>query len=104
MNLKVSQKVKLVLEIKDKGGNPALVDGAPLWSLTDPSLGDVVPAEDGLSAVLTPKGGLGSCVVQVSADADLGEGKKDILGELPVDFLAGDAAVISISAGTPEDI
>lgn len=104
MNLKVSQKLPLSIEIKDVKGNPAKVDGAPQWSLTSPDLGSLEVAADGMSAVLSPAGSIGSLVVQVNADADLGEGVKNILGELPVELLAGDAVSISISAGAPENL
>lgn len=101
MNLKVNQKLPLTIVIKDVGGNLAPVDGVPVWSLTAPEMGVMEVAEDGMSAVLTPAGTLGAVVVQVNADADLGEGVTTIIGQLPVDVVAGDAAVIEITAGTP---
>ena len=104
MNLKVTQSLPVSIEIKDKFGNPAQVDGVPAWSLTDPSKGALAVGENGLSAVFTPAGPMGDVSIQVSADADLGEGTKSILGELPVSILAGDAATISIAAGEPTDI
>lgn len=103
MNLKITQKLPLSIEIKDKFGNPAQVDGAPKWSVTAPELADLEVAEDGMSAKLAPKGTIGSLTVQVSADADLGEGVKAIIGELPVNLLPGEASVIAISAGEPVD-
>lgn len=104
MNLKVSQKLPVAIEIKDKFGNPATVDGAPVWSLTDPSKGELVASEDGMSAVFTPAGSVGEVTIQASADADLGEGVKSILGELPVSLLAGEAVSVAIAAGEPSDI
>lgn len=104
MNIKVTQSLPLSIAITDKFGNPAQVDGAPSWSLTDPSKGSLVASDDGMSAVFTPAGPLGDVMVQVSADADLGEGVKSILGELPVSILAGEAVSVSISAGPPSDI
>lgn len=103
MLLKVNQNLPLSVEFKDAQGNPAKVDGAPQWAVTAPDLADLEVAEDGLSAVLKPKGQLGSLVVQVTADADLGEGVKSILGELPVDLLSGEAVLVSIVAGAPVD-
>lgn len=104
MNLKVSQKLPLSIAIKDKFGNDAAVDGAPQWSVSDPALADIVPSADGMSAELLPKGQVGSLLVQVSADADLGEGKKDIQGSLPVDLLAGDAVSVEVAGGAPVDV
>jgi hypothetical protein len=99
MQLKVSFKLPLSIKLVDKFGNLAPVDGAPVWALTNPALGTLTVAEGGLSAEFVPAGVVGSLVVQVSADADLGEGVKTILGELPLDLLAGDAASIQIEAG-----
>lgn len=101
MQLKVSNKLPLSIKLVDKFGNPAAVDGAPVWTLTNPALGSLVVAEGGLSAEFIPAGAVGSLVVQVSADADLGEGVKTIFGELPVDLLAGDAVSVVIEAGEP---
>lgn len=104
MNVKVTQSLPLMIQPVDKFGNPAQVDGVPAWSLTDPSKGSIAPSDDGMSATFTPSGPLGEVMVQVSADADLGEGVKSILGELPISILAGEAVSVSISAGTPSDI
>ena len=101
MNLKVTQNLPVSIQIKDKFGNAAAVDGVPSWSSTDTSLCDIEAAQDGMSALVKPKGPLGSCGIQVSADADLGEGVKSILGELEVTFLPGDAETISVAAGEP---
>ncbi len=98
MFLKVNQKAKISLAIKDKFGNAAQVDGKPAWALTDESLASLAVSEDGLSADLEPKGPIGSFSVQVSCDADLGEGVKEIIGSLPVDLSAGDAEVVELSA------
>ena len=101
MQLKVTSKLPMSLQLVDKFGNVAIVDGAPVWVLTNPALGSLVVAADGLSAELTPTGPLGSFAVQVAADADLGEGIKTISGELPIELLSGDAVTVQIVAGTP---
>jgi hypothetical protein len=101
MFLKVSENLPVSIEIKDIHGNAAQVDGAPKWASTDETLATVTASEDGLSALVTPIGPVGVCKIQVSADADLGEGVKSILGELEIELLAGEAAVVSIVAGTP---
>jgi|WetSurMetagenome_2_1015567.scaffolds.fasta_scaffold251929_3 hypothetical protein len=101
MFLKVNQALPLTITIKDKFGNDAKVDGAPVWAVTDAALADIVASEDGMSATLTPIGPIGSFKVQVSADADLGAGVSTIMGELDIDLLAGDAVAVSIAAGEP---
>lgn len=101
MQLKVTNKLPLSLKLVDKFGNEAWIDGLPLWALTNPAMGSLAVATDGMSAVLTPVGVLGSFAVQVSADADMGEGVKVIIGNLPIDLLPGDATEIQIVSGEP---
>ncbi|MFI5342823.1 MAG: hypothetical protein ACHQUC_01245 [Chlamydiales bacterium] len=101
MILKVSDSQAFTIAITDKFGNPAKVDGAPAWAVTDQSLGGVVADADGMSATLTPVGPVGSFKVQVTADADLGEGVVTILGEAQIDLIAGDAVSIVISPVAP---
>ena len=101
MQLKVTNKLPLSLKLIDKFGNDARVDGLPLWALTNPAMGVLAVATDGMSAVLTPAGVLGSFAVQVSADADMGEGVKVIVGNLPIDLLPGDATEIQFVSGEP---
>lgn len=103
MFLKVNQNLPLTVQFTDAKGNPAVVDGIPTWAVTDATLATLDVAADGLSATLIPTGPIGSLVVQVNADADMGEGVKTILGELPVDLIAGDASTVVITAGTPVD-
>lgn len=103
MVLKNSQKLPLSIEIVDAKGNAARVDGAPTWSLTDNALGALDVTGDGMGAVFTPAG-VGSLKIQVHADADLGEGITDLLGELDIEIIGGQAVSIAIKAGEPSDI
>lgn len=97
MQMVVDKVLKLKIAPVDKFGNPAKVDGAPAWSLTDPALGALVADADGMGATFTPAGAVGSLAVQVNADADLGEGVKTLAGELPVELLAGEAVAVNVS-------
>lgn len=97
MQLKVDKQAQLKMKVKDIKGNDAQVDGVPAWALTDPALGSLEVDADGMGAKFIPAGPVGSLMVQVSADADLGEGVKSIMGELPIDLLPGEAAVIELS-------
>lgn len=96
-DIKVTETKSASIVISDIKGNPAQVDGAPVWSLTDPSLATLTPSEDGMSCGIAPVGPVGSCTLQVNADADLGEGVVTIAGELPLVFIAGEAVSVSIS-------
>lgn len=100
MNLKVSMILAPSLLAEDKFGNPTgALDAPPAWGLSDPSLGEVKASDDGMSAVVTPSGKLGSCQVQVSGMAD----GKAIAGSLDLVMLPGDAVDIVIQPGVPQD-
>ena len=98
MFMKVSDALAVSLQIKDFAGNAAQIDGLPQWALTDAALGSLEVAEGGMSAVFKPAGPVGALKVQVSADADLGEGVKPIIGELDIDLLPGEAVSIELAA------
>lgn len=98
MFMKVEGVADLAVAFKDKKGNPAKVDGAPKWSLTNEALGKLEPSEDGMSAVFTAAGDVQAGSIQCKADADLGEGVKEIIGELAVELSPLDAEFVEISA------
>lgn len=98
-DLKVTENRKALLTITDKKGNPAKVDGAPVWESSAPELLVIEPMEDGLTAVLKPVGPLGNVSVQVKADADLGEGVKPVTGQMDLNLVAGDAEILSLALG-----
>lgn len=100
--LKATQKVPLAVSFQDAEGNPASVEGIPVWGVSDPSVGVLNVAPDGLSAELLA-GSPTTGQVNVTADADLGSGVTPVLGVLDVQIVAGDAAVATLSAGTPVD-
>jgi len=98
-----SQKVTLAIAPVSKAGNPAVVESSA-WSSSDDTVLTVVAADDGMSAVATVTGVLGSAQVSVSADADMGEGVETLIGTLDVDVVAGQAVSLGISVGAPEEI
>lgn len=97
------QKVALAIAPKSAAGNPAQVDGAPVWSSSDETILTLTVAPDGLSAEAVTTGKLGTVQVNVSADADLGEGAKTITGVLDIEVKASEAVSLDVSAGTPSD-
>jgi len=95
------QQVTLAITAVDARGNPAKLDGAPVWATSDAALLSIVASEDGLSCVATAVGPLGTAQVTVSADADLGEGTRELAGLLDVEIIASEALNITIVPGTP---
>lgn len=96
------QKCTATLIPKTAAGNPAKVDGVPAWSVSDPTILGMVVADDGMSAVLTALGPLGSSQVSVIADADLGDGVRQITTVDEVQVVAAEATTLGITFGTPE--
>lgn len=97
------QKCALSIRPVDARGNPAHVEGAPTWGLSDPALLDLQVAADGLSATVFARGPIGAGQVRVDADADLGEGVETITGLLDVVVIAAQAVSLVIATGTPEN-
>ncbi len=89
----------------DAKGAPAQVqDGSVVWSSSDPNVATVTAdATDPLKAVVVA-GLPGTAQINVSADADLGDGVTSIAAPaLDVTVLAGQAVALgSIATGTPE--
>jgi hypothetical protein len=98
-----TQQFTASVSFVDAKGNPAQVDGAPSWSVSDPTILSITPSSDGLSAEVSAIGVLGTSQVSVSADADLGAGVTNIVGVLDVQVVAGQAVAANISASTPVD-
>jgi hypothetical protein len=102
--LKDTQKSALAIQVLSLKGNPAPIDGVPVWAVSDPallSLADV--SADGLSATVNAVGPVGTGQVSVNVDADLGEGIVPVIGVLDVQVVGGDAAVVQISSGPAEE-
>jgi hypothetical protein len=81
----------------DAKGNPALVDGVPVWVLDPTDLGTLAVAADGKSAVFTAASTIKTGVLRVSADADLGPGVTTISGQLDINLVSGQAVTIVIT-------
>ena len=96
------QKVALSVVATTAAGNPAQVEGAPVWSISDPTILTLAVDPAGFNAVATTNGPLGLCQVNVSADADLGTGVRTITALLDVEVVAAEAAALGITAGAPE--
>jgi len=101
MQLPDDKSVTASLAYVDAKGNPALVEGAPVWTTDRPDIVTVTPAADGMSAVIAPVGPLGSAQISVDADADLGAGVTNLTTLGQVDVIAGTAVAGSMNFGAP---
>ena len=95
-----TQKVTFSIQPVDAKGFPAKVDGAPVWAVSDPTVGAITAAADGLSAEFVA-GLPGVCQVTVEADADLGAGVTSLKGATDIQVEAGAAVALTITAGAP---
>jgi len=94
------QKVLVTLAPTTAAGNPATLDGTPSWTVKE---GDAIvePAPDGLSCTLI-SGTVGNSVIEVSADADLGEGVATITDTIDLAVVSAQASSLGLLVGTPE--
>ena len=98
--LSVVQQVTLSIAPVDAKGNPAPIDGVPVWSALDPAIATLTVADDGRSALLVALT-VGHVQVTVSADARLGPDVSTITGVLEVEVVAAEAVTLGITAGEP---
>lgn len=97
--LPIDRIVTLSIAPVDAAGNPAPLDGAPFWALSEPGLVEVRATDDGLSAEVHPTGALGLTQVVVTADARLGPDVKTLTGIFEIHVVGGEAVSLGITAG-----
>lgn len=93
------QKVMVTLAPTTAAGNPAILDGAPVWTVTS---GDATleVAEDGLSAYLVSGAADVTSQVEVTADADLGEGIVTLTDVIDLAVVAAQASALGLVVDT----
>jgi hypothetical protein len=100
------RRVQLKIAYKDANGNPAAIDGAVVWSSSDAERANVEPttppAADNSTVWLFPgtaTGSIGAAQITARADADRGQGVKEIITVFDVEVVGGEAV-----AGTVEPV
>lgn len=78
-------------------GNPATVDGTPTWALDGDPIGSVSAGGDGLSAVVSLNGTLGTAQLSVRADADKSTGIRELILTADIEIVPGEAVTGSIN-------
>ena len=102
LTLSVVQQAKLSISAVDAKGNPAPVENV-VYETSDPQIILVgVDPNDETKAVVAARN-IGTGQVTVTADADIGEGTKELMGLLDVEVVAAEAVALAIEAGVPED-
>lgn len=102
-NLPIDHTVKMQVSYTDAAGNPAQVDGEVEWFPANPEIAAIeVDANDGTICKVIPVA-LGRTQVSAKADADLGEGVRELLTVCDIMIVAGEAVAGSIQpAGEQE--
>ena len=101
-SLTATQQVNYTISPRNRKGGPAAVDGIPEWAVSDETVMSVVPAPDGMSALVVAVAP-GTARVVVTADADLGAGVEPLIGTDDVTVTPGTATTLALSAGTPQE-
>jgi len=99
-----SQQFKVEIQPVDKAGNPGTLASVAMWSTSDPTILTVAPAADGMSAVVSAMGKLGTAQVTVTAEGDPTPGVNTITGTVAVQVVGGKAVSLQLMAGTATEI
>lgn len=102
LQLTDTQRVQISIAPVDKKGAPAQVQSVA-FSSSDTSVATVTQDATDPNKAVVVAGVAGTCQIQVSADADLGDGVSTINGTLDITVVGGPAVSLSVSAGTPEE-
>jgi hypothetical protein len=104
--LPADKQVHVQVSYVDAGGNPAAVDGDVTWDSSNETIVEiVVDAADSTKAIVRAAGKVGSAQVTAYADADLGDGVREIATTMDVTVMAGEAVAGTITpVGEPEPI
>lgn len=103
--LQAGKLIDVQISYVDKFQNPATVDGVVAWESSDPKVTvEVAPTDDTMCAISAP-GAIGTAQVKATADADLGEGVRQIITLFDIEVVGGEAVAGAISViGDPQDI
>ena len=102
--LPADKQVQLQIGYVDANGNPATIDGVVTWESSDEEIASIEPLEatpqgtpEGGVVTLVPGTKVGNCQVTARADADLGEGLRELVTLLDVTVVGGEAVTGTIT-------
>lgn len=94
--------ISSALDLRNKAGEQVTPDTPPVWTLGNPTVASVAVAADGMSAVFTPLA-VGTTSVNVTLDAELGEGVREMVLSGELEVTPGDIATGEVTFGSPVD-
>lgn len=100
LRLRSDQQVRAGFSFQDKKGNKTTAESVRLES-SDPDVAKVVTNDDGSFTIVA--GQTGVAQLNFSADAKIGEGERIITGSDVIEVVPGEAAVLKLTLGEPED-
>ena len=95
-----NQQVTATIQAVDAKGNPARIDGAPVWASSDAAI-LTVTSDGEMGATIAAVGPIGTAQVQVTVDADLGAGVRPLTGIMDVEVVGSEAVALTIVPGEP---
>ncbi|MBR0879614.1 hypothetical protein ACVMGC_001012 [Bradyrhizobium barranii subsp. barranii] len=104
--LPVDKMTSMQVSYVDAQNNPAEIDGEVVWASSDDDILVVTtdPADSTICSV-TPGGQVGQAQVTATADADLGQGTRQLITVCDIEVVAGEAVAGSIQPlGEPQPI
>jgi len=102
LQLTNTQQCPIEVSGVDKKGNPAELDSV-VFTSSDPSVATVEADPADQDKALIKAVATGTAQINVTADADLGDGVSELTGTLDVTVVAGQAVGFAINTGTVEE-
>ena len=102
LKLTNTQQAALSISAVDRKGRPAPVDSI-VFTSSDDTVARVIADVSDPSKALLQAVDAGTAQINVTADADLGDGVSELHGTLDVTVVAGQAVALAINTGTPEE-
>jgi hypothetical protein len=100
-----THEVQVQVAYVDAKGNPATIDGDVTWGSSDNNIATVTVDADTTRCKVTPAANIGNVQITATADADLGEGTRELITTMDVTVVAGEAVAGTITpAGAPTPI
>jgi hypothetical protein len=99
VTMRFDEEFDVSVDPRDRASNKTTVDGTPVYTVSDATMLVLAPRADGLPGMtVRGVGALGTAQVNVTADADLGEGTQEIADFIDVELHAGKATTLGATA------